>query len=300
MSASTKNAVHVTSADFVRHFGGWQDRASKSPIVVTHHGRARLIVLSPEKFAEMASNDEEHAISDATSRSTDAAGLEILTDSMDECFIAFDTDLRVVQVNAAICAYLRVGRSQLEGRTLAASVPQSNGSLAYANVVCALESGKSATLEVQSIIYPDRWLRVKTFPFSTGSACLFRDVTEEVEARDAVDIQLATRQALVAHGMVGRCVLTVRATFREVDAAFAALVDLEPQGLLRARFCDIFPLNRRAEAREFVESVLETGKAATLDTRLLRRGHAEEEVRLSMAALTGVHDRGVVVIATRK
>ena len=301
MPTSTKNAVHVTSADFVRHFGGWQDQANKNPIVVTHHGRERLVVLSPERFAEIASNDVGHAGAPLASPGDDRrAEIEIIAEQLDECFAAFDHDLRVVQLNPAICAYLRMARSELVGRTLADSVPETRGSLACTSVVRALESGQIATLDVQSVIYPGRWLRVRTFPFPTGSACLFHDVTEEVEAREAVDIQFATRQALLAHGTVGRCVLTARATFREVDAAFAALVDLEPQGLLRARFTDIFPVSCRPQVRELVETVLETGEPSALDTRLLRRGHAEEEVRLSIAALTGGHDRGAVVIATRR
>jgi len=302
VSSSTTDAVHVTSADFVRHFGGWQDRASKDPIVVTHHGRERLVVLSPERFAELASGHARHGGPSAAAAPcpTDRAGLEIVADSLDECFIAFDHELRVVHVNPAVCAYLRMARSELEGRTLAATIPQSSGSLACATVDRALESGQTTTVDVPSVIYSDRWLRVKTFPFPTGSACLFRDITDEVEERAAVDIQLATRQALLAHGMVGRCVLTVRATFREVDANFAALVGLQPQGLLRARFADIFPVDRRAEVRELVELVLDTGETATLDTCLLRRGHAHEQVRLSIARLAGRQDRGAVVIATRK
>jgi len=298
---STRNALHVTSADFVRHFGGWQERANKSPIVVTHHGRERLVVLSPERFCELASNDAGHAdphgAATAQERLTE---LEIVADHVEECFVAFDHDLRIVRVNSGFCAYLRMARCLLEGRTIAEAVPQSRGSLASSNVDSALETGRSTTLEVPSLIYPGRWLRVKTFPFSAGSACLFRDVTDEVEARETVDVHFVTRQAMVTHGMVGRCVLTPRATFREVDAAFAALVGLEPQGMLRARFSDIFPANRRAEAREWVEAVLETGQPSKLDSRLLHRGHAEEDVRLSIAGLSDSQGRGAVVIATRR
>lgn len=294
--------MHVTSADFVRHFGGWQERANKSPIVVTHHGRERLVVLSPDRFRELASNDAGCArpAAEAASVQERLTELEIVAEHLDDCFVAFDRNQRIVRVNRGFCAYLRMARGQLEGRTIAEAVPQSRGSLGCSNVARALETGQSATLEVPSLIYPGRWMRVKTFPFPSGSACLLGDITEEVEAREAVDIHFATRQAMVAHGLAGRCVLTARATFREVDAAFAALLGLEPEGLLRARFTDIFPASCRTQARECVEAVLETGEPAMLDSRLLRGGHAEEEVRLGIAGLGEGYGRGAVVIATRR
>ncbi|WP_347303978.1 PAS domain-containing protein [Croceibacterium sp. TMG7-5b_MA50] len=291
----------MSSAEFVRHFGGWQDRVSRSPIVVTHHGRERLVVLSPEHFAQLAFDDASpERTPSGFVAPAERGAMEIVADNLEECFLAFDHDLRVVHVNAMACSYLRMGRHQLEGRALEETVPQSSGSLACISVARALETGQPAQLEVESLLYRGRWLRVKTFPFPTGSACLFRDVTDEVERRDAIDVQQATRQALLAHGLVGRCVLSARATFREVDAAFAALVGLEPAGLLRAPFRDIFPMDCRAVVRENVEAVLEEGEPCTFETRMLHRGHAGPEVRLSLAPLAGIGDRGVVVIATRR
>lgn len=49
----------VTSADFQRHVGRYQDRALVEPILVTRNGRERLVLLSAEEYRRLKKRDRE-------------------------------------------------------------------------------------------------------------------------------------------------------------------------------------------------------------------------------------------------
>lgn len=48
----------ITSAEFVRHFGRYHDEAMRSPITLTKHGRASVVVVSADVFERMINNDD--------------------------------------------------------------------------------------------------------------------------------------------------------------------------------------------------------------------------------------------------
>lgn len=47
----------ITSVDFQRHFGRYQDEALKEPIAITRNGRERLVVLSTEEYHRLKRRD---------------------------------------------------------------------------------------------------------------------------------------------------------------------------------------------------------------------------------------------------
>jgi prevent-host-death family protein len=49
----------VSSADFQRKIGHYQDRALIEPVVVTRNGRERLVLLSAEEFHRLKRLDRE-------------------------------------------------------------------------------------------------------------------------------------------------------------------------------------------------------------------------------------------------
>lgn len=49
----------VTSAEFQRHFGRYQDVALTEPVTVTRNGRERLVVLSTEEYRRLKQRDRE-------------------------------------------------------------------------------------------------------------------------------------------------------------------------------------------------------------------------------------------------
>ncbi len=45
--------MRISTADFVRGFGTWVDQAMSAPVMVTKHGRDRLVILSAEEYGRL-------------------------------------------------------------------------------------------------------------------------------------------------------------------------------------------------------------------------------------------------------
>ena len=58
----------VSSADFQRHFGRYQDEALTNPIAVSRNGRERIVVLSADEYQRLRRRAREvlpaHALSE--------------------------------------------------------------------------------------------------------------------------------------------------------------------------------------------------------------------------------------------
>lgn len=49
--------TYATAAEVSRNFGRWQDHALAGPVVVTHHGRPRVVVVSAQHYDAMTGAD---------------------------------------------------------------------------------------------------------------------------------------------------------------------------------------------------------------------------------------------------
>lgn len=54
--------VKVTAAELQRQFGRYRDLALKEPVLVTHHGRDSLALISAEEYKRLKSNDDRQAL----------------------------------------------------------------------------------------------------------------------------------------------------------------------------------------------------------------------------------------------
>ena len=240
--------TRVTSADFVRHFGQWQEQAAVRPVYVTHHGRDRLVMVSLAAY--MALRARAPAASGPPS-------LEPMLEQLAEGFVALDREYRITEINPAAAAYLRLTRSAAAGQRLEDQVPALQGSLLMGHLVRAGSTGEIVTAELPSPTFERRMLRIQAFPYRDGAGCLLRDVSGEIDARRHADTMAATLTAIATHGGLGRARLSPRGTFVEVDSALADMAGFLPDALLKARLTDILPLNRRVGAARELELVLE-------------------------------------------
>ena len=59
--------ITITSVEFQRHFGRYQDEALKEPVSITRNGRERIVVLSAEEYNRLKRRDRQvMALSDFT------------------------------------------------------------------------------------------------------------------------------------------------------------------------------------------------------------------------------------------
>lgn len=288
--------MSVSSAEFVRRFGSWQDRIASDPLFVTHHGRRRLVMLSAASYERLVdgapADDRDETL---------AVRHEMLLDQLDAGFIAFDESLAIVEANAAACSYFRIARGSAVGRGIDEACPDLARSMARGHLARACTGGDVAQVDLPSVTHPGGWLRVRVFPYGAGSACLFRSIGAEQEMRRIADAEAALRDALGADGRIALARLTLRATFAEVDAALARMAGFAPASLIQVRLADILPLGRRVAASAAIEAVLSGGLPAAFDSALLVNNGDELPVRIAAAALRGPFaiDGAMVAITAR-
>lgn len=296
MIATKLVPARVTSAEVVRCFGRWQDCAATRPIVVTHHGRERLVMLSVDQYHELTSADGEPAHGD-----DGAARLSTVLDRMAQGFVAFDEMLRFTEINPVACAYLRTSAAAAIGRPIGDDFPDLARSLIHGHLLRALHGGEVNGFDAPSLAYPGHWLQVQTFPYGQGAACLFRNITEQVQTRRLADSTAALLTAIEAHGAIGHATLTARGTFATVDPVLAEMAGFEPERLHRVRLTDILPLPHRAAVAAAVEAVLAGDGPRVVESVLLVNRGGELPVRLALAELRS--DRtgeGATLVATAR
>lgn len=286
----------VTSAEFVRQFGRWQDRVATSPLVVTHHGRERLVALSVENYQALvggAGAERGQGLTESDAR------LATLIERIGQGFLAIDEMLCVIEANPMACAHLGGQAAVPIGELLADACPDLAKSLLYSHIVRAARAGEAATFDAPSPGYPGHWLACQTFPYGRGAACLFTNVTDEMETRAQLRAKAALAAAMAAHGDVGHARLSPRATFCRIGPVLAGLAGFERDTLLGARLTDILPLNRRVEAADQVEAVLSGQGNRAFDSVLMVNNGGELPVRIALAELTGDHGSdGAIVLVT--
>lgn len=253
--------------------------------MITHHGRGRAVILSAERFEELIST----AGLPAADRSVNdyAQSLSQLMEHVADGFVAFRADMTVTAINGAACSFLKIQRDAILHRRFDEVIPGIEESLGYANLTRAARSGSTSTFEAPSYAFEGRWLLFQTFPFEEGAACLFRDITDEQEARMNAEARTAALAAMAAHGGMGRARLSMRGTFTEIDEIFAGFAGFTPEGLGRARLTDILVPRCRSAATDAIELVLEGGSARAIEVELLTRSGAERAVRIGLAPLRG-------------
>lgn len=288
------NATSVTSAEFVRKFGRWQDRAATRPVFVTHHGRRRLVMLSVDSYRALTGGEQIVRPDGAAE-----AKLATLADSVTQGFLAFDGELRFVSVNPVAAAYLRTTRAAMIGQPIPEHLSDLAKSLVHGALLRAIRAGESGSFDVPSLAYPGQWLHFQTFPYGEGAACLFRNITDEVEARRGADARAALLSAIEAHGGIGHARLTARGTFAAVDATLAEMAGFAPESLAHVRMTDILPLALRVAAGGQIEAVLSGGGPRAFDSALMVNKGGERRVRIALAELRGGHPgEGATMVVT--
>ncbi len=127
----------VTTSDFVRQFGIWQEQARDEPVYIAHRGRPKCVLLFVEIMEALCDRGE---LTDVGADGQVAA----LIDSYDEAVILFDDEAIITHTNRAARARFAFA---IEGQPI-------DGLLVKGNVFIAslvkrvLQSGTSEHLQV--------------------------------------------------------------------------------------------------------------------------------------------------------
>lgn len=272
------NRVSVSSAEFIRNIGYWQNEALRQPISITHHGRERLILAAPDAFEASATTDDV-AKGFAKLRSDVAAVQENLGDG----YLSFDAQLLVRHSNSVAEAFVGMSREDLHGASIISTLPQPLASILSDRVQRVMRTRQAERFEVGA---PDgRYLLVTVFPISVGAAVLLRNVTEQHVLERRLEDGEALQQAVRLHSRAAAIKLDARARVEAIDDTFTAWTDFGPSDLAGHRVIDLVAAGQRREAAEVIERVLRDGLGRTVNLTLLSKRGEEIEGALALAPI---------------
>jgi diguanylate cyclase (GGDEF)-like protein/PAS domain S-box-containing protein len=103
-------------------------------------------------------------------------------ESISDCFISLDRDLKLVYLNDAACAEFGVDRRSVLHRTIESAVPNFFSHSIEGGVRSAYRTTESCMFEAQNHAR-DRWFEMRCYPRPDGMSVYFRNITEAMSSR---------------------------------------------------------------------------------------------------------------------
>jgi PAS domain S-box-containing protein len=255
----------VSSADFIRNIGHWQNEAMRQPISITHHGRERLVLAAAEQFQAETAPDAGAAAELATLRASGAAVLE----NMEEGFLSFDAHARIRGANAVAEAFIGAPRDTLAGRTVFEALPDPMAAMLADRLTRVLRARRPEAFECGA--FDGRHAAIRVFPMPDGAAALLHNITEQFALRREREIGQALDSAVRAHEGVAVIQLDTHGRIDNVDAAFSAWSGFSAAELAGHRFADLTAAGGRRELMGAFERALRDSAPTRADLTLIAK-----------------------------
>ncbi|HRP09906.1 MAG TPA: PAS domain-containing protein [Terricaulis sp.] len=286
--------IAVSSADFIRNIGHWQNEAMRQPISITHHGRERLVLAAAEAFHAEAAPDATAAAELTALRAASAAVLE----NMDEGYLAFDAHARIRGANAVAEAFIGAPRDTLIGRTVFEALPDPMAAMLADRLARVLRARRAEAFECSA--FDGRHAAIRVFPAPEGAAALLHNVTEQYVLRRERETGLALDHAVRAHEGLAVVQLDAHARIETVDAAFTAWSGFAAGELRGHQLADLIAAGARRELMAAFERALR--EAAPMRVALTLIGKRGDEISGPAAIAPMLSDfvaRGAQLVWTR-
>lgn len=285
--------TNVSSAEFIRNIGYWQNEALRHPVSITHHGRERLVLAAPEAF-QVTTPSPESSRSLATLRADMAAILENLADG----YLVFDAQLCVRGSNAAIETFLGVSKDDLRGAPVLHALPKPLASVLADRVQRAMRVRRCERFEIG--LPEGRFLSVSVFPTTIGAAALLQNITEQHALRRRLDDCEATQQAVHKHPCMTVIKLDVRGRIEKADETLKSWSGHSAADVIGRRIIDLVAEDQRLEVADLIERVLHERETRQIALRLLGEGGAEiAGVLVLSPIMTDVAAQGAIACIVR-
>lgn len=272
------NRISVSSADFIRNIGYWQNEALRQPISITHHGRERLVLAAPDAFQVSGGSDD---IAKALSKLR--ADVAAVQENLGDGYLSFDAQLCIRHSNSVAEAFVGMSRADLEGASIVSALPQPFASILCDRVQRVIRTRQAERFEVGA---PDgRHLAVTVFPVAVGAAALMRNVTETHVLRRRLEDGEAMQQAVSVHARAASIKLDARARVESVDDTFTAWTGFAGADLAGHRILDLVPAAQRLECADMIERVLREAQPRSMALTLLGKRGEEIEGVLALAPI---------------
>lgn len=272
-SRSENAPVSVAAAEVIRNFGHWQQQALEKPLTITHHGRARVMLISTETYERLRRmQSAPQAVS---------SDVEVLIDSMAEGFMQMDRELRIVNMNRVAEAYFGRRLSDVKGASFADPRIAAANDTVHKMSQSVLTSREMVSYQIDSTVHLGRRLLVRTFPFGDGIASLFVNITEQERLRRDAENARALKSALGALRRVAVLCLNVHGHLQSADDALTELTGFTFEDLRPMRLLDcVAPADRRRAEAVYGELVA-SAKAGVVTVRVTVKSGEERLLKLA-------------------
>ena len=272
------NRVNVSSAEFIRNIGHWQNEALRRPISITHHGRERLVLASPEEFN--VGNGVDHSTKHSLTELR--ADADAVLENLGDGFLAFDAALRVKRSNTVAEAFIGRSRDLLQGSLAAEFLPSPVGVVLSERLQRVMRTRKH---EVFETAVQDRHISVRIFPLVEGAAVLFSNVTEQHDQRLDVGVGKALCAATNRHSQAAGIKLEATGRIKHVHDSFCAWSGFAREAVEGQRFVDLLPASQRREVGDMIEKALQGDATRAIEVTLIGSEGQEVSGVLTMAPI---------------
>ena len=273
--------VFVSAAEMSRNFGQWQDRAIAGPVMVTHHGRARVAIISAEHFQAWRDGEDDPEIK--TRPVAAEASLSTVLAHIGEGFCSIDLNYRFVSVNGAACTFFGLSPNQIIGRSVQEAFPEAEGSIFMDRMRRVQRTGEELTYNGSSTAFPSRFIEAKIFPHPDGIGIVFKNVTDEViRERSRLEYQDVINVLCISENL-GYIRLNIRGFPVSCSESLHNITGLSHEHICHAKLVELFPMSERSRIQNSLERVFDLGKSILLKSKIYAKGDADIEVELNIA-----------------
>lgn len=175
MSSLTAPAAEhmVTASDLVRHFGLWQERASRAPIYILHRGRPRLVLVSVETMNALCAIPSDPP--DRAFLSAEAITATQLLDNVRDIVLLADRETTILASSRTARAHF--GQIVKPGAPVDTITPPPSRALLAGAMRRVGNSGIGESLTLPSAARAGRMLALRIEPIGDGTGIFAEDVT---------------------------------------------------------------------------------------------------------------------------
>lgn len=279
----------VTASDLVRHFGLWQERASREPVYVLHRGRARFVLTSVEIMQALCSPH----LADSGDAALPDIGVESLLDLTRDIMLIVDRDLVLISASRAARRYF--GESAKPGAALDALFRAASVTLVSEAVRRVMASGLAEEIETGGP-YAGRSIAVAIDPLGGGACLRISDMTiiDDIAAIRAAHLGDVEAQAATGLVAIGR--INLRGYLEPPFGQIAGMAGIDAPSLAGTRFVGLIDLGTRVAVGQALETAIDTRAATQVDALLLVSGATTRPVRIGFGPVgQGAHVSAISV-----
>lgn len=274
----------VTAAEIIRNFGYWQQQALTHPITITHHGRARVLLISADEYERLrqAGSAPERP---GTGQPPGRVHASLLLENMAEGFILVGRDMRILDMNSVAAAFSGVDRDGMMGRGAAELFPANVQSVIMERIQRVLRTGEASQMEATSALHGDRIMNLRIFPAAENVGLLFTNITEQEQMRGSLGEWRACGEIVANHTQVSLARLDSRGRIVTADTQFADVTGFSASELNQVKFFDIIAPSHRKRLVTAFEDMMTRREPLVMEASVMVKQGSERLVQLSMAPM---------------